>query len=477
MQLSFRDPHGQLLRSEDRVLRFVNAEGTKRLSSFLASGVAHRLTGTGHLVRTELVNDGLFYDLDLADSKLYDGLRSQYSAVVEHERIDFPNFPYEWSPGMLFEAAELTLKLAREISWEGFGLKDATPDNILFRGPKAVFVDMLSFEPRDERDPTWLPYAQFVRTFLLPLLVNKYFDLTPGQIFLSNRDGLTPEAVYGMCSLLQRVRPPFLTLVTIPTLLGGRGSATELYKPKKSPTPEHAQFILANLFRRLGRQLLAAKPSVTGSSAWTGYEKNNKVTSAGYVEFKKAFVNEVLSERGPKRVLDIGCNTGGFSEIAARNNADVVAIDTDAKVVDMVWRSANAKSLRILPLVVDIARPSPNVGWRNNENASFIERSKGSFDAVMMLAVIHHLLVTERIPLAEIISLACELTTSDLIIEFVAPDDEMFQQIVRGRAELHKDLTREFFEKTCSERFHIIKSRQTPRPSRWLYHLRKRLQN
>src|SRR5258708_9191659 len=288
MQLSFRDPHGQLLKSEDRILRFVNAEGTKRLSSFLSSGVAHRLTDTGHLVRTELVKDGEFSDF--ADLKLYDGLRSQYSAVVEHERINFPNFPYEWSAGMLFEAAELTLNLAREIAYEGFGLKDATPDNILFRWARPVFVDMLSFEPRDARDPTWLPYAQFVRTFLLPLLVNKHFDLTPGQIFLPNRDGLTPEAVYEMCGFLQRLRPPFLTLVTIPKILSRRGSAMELYKPKKSATSEHAQFVLSDLFRRLGRQLRKARPSGTHTSGWTGYAQNNKANSSEYFWMKRCLV-------------------------------------------------------------------------------------------------------------------------------------------------------------------------------------------
>ena len=82
-----------------------------------------------------------------------------------------------------------------DIRDDGIGLKDATPYNILFRGPDPVFIDVLSFERRNPGDPTWLPYAQFVRTFLLPLLANKYFGLGLDQILTTRRDGLEPEEV------------------------------------------------------------------------------------------------------------------------------------------------------------------------------------------------------------------------------------------------------------------------------------------
>ena len=71
----------------------------------------------------------------------------------------------------------LTLRLALDLLPEGFGLKDATPYNVLFRGPDPVFVDALSIERRDAGDPTWLAYAQFVRTFVLPLVANRRFGL------------------------------------------------------------------------------------------------------------------------------------------------------------------------------------------------------------------------------------------------------------------------------------------------------------
>jgi hypothetical protein len=91
-----------------------------------------------------------------------------------------------------------------------------------------------------------------------------------------------------------------------------------------------------------------------------------------------------------------------------------------------------------------------------------------------MLAVVHHLLVGERIPLDEIINLAAELTTNILIIEFVAPDDSMFRRLTRGRDALFSDLNPAVFEKACLRRFEIVRSQHVDHTNRWLYLLRKK---
>ena len=139
-----------------------------------------------------------------------------------------------------------------------------------------------------------------------------------------------------------------------------------------------------------------------------------------------------------------------------------------------MWRNARQEKLEILPLAVNLTRPSPGTGWRNQECASFLDRARGKFDAVLMLAVIHHMLVTERVPLADIIDLAAELTTNLLVIEFVAPDDSMFQRLTRGREELHKDLTPELFETQCGRHFEIVRMQHVEGTTRRLYLLRKR---
>jgi hypothetical protein len=91
-----------------------------------------------------------------------------------------------------------------------------------------------------------------------------------------------------------------------------------------------------------------------------------------------------------------------------------------------------------------------------------------------MLAVIHHMLVTERVPLPDILNLAAELTTDLLVIEFISPEDSMFKRLTRGREELHKDLTRELFEELCRQRFDIVRFQHLEGTTRWLYLMRRR---
>jgi SAM-dependent methyltransferase len=221
------------------------------------------------------------------------------------------------------------------------------------------------------------------------------------------------------------------------------------------------------------RKLAATAPRAGRTSTWSDYMDKNDY-SQDYFPLKQAFVSATMREERPERVLDVGCNTGHFSAIAARAGASVVAIDYDPVVVGEVWRQANAENLDILPLVVNLARPTPSIGWRNTECASFLDRARGQFDAVLMLGVIHHLLVSERIPLAEVISLAAELTTNALVIEFVAPKDPMFRRLTRGHDHLYTHLTKEVFEETCCRYFDLVRSERLDQTSRWLYLMKKK---
>ena len=471
---SFRDPAGRLFAIDGRIIRIVNSHAVPDLLKFLESTTAQTFIASGRLVRSKileatnargLLNTGEINLLNPADN----------SIVVEHEKVPFQNFPYEWSAEMLHSAAGLTLDLAESLLDEGLGLKDATPYNILFRGAEPVFVDLLSFEHRDPGDPIWIPQAQFERTFLLPLLVNKYFGVQLDQILVVRRDGLEPEEVYRLSGFLQRLLPPFLSLVSIPTWLGTKHNQDDhsIYGDKTIPDVEKARFILKSSLKRLRRILNKLAPNGTNTSAWSDYATSKNNYSVANAAAKTKFVEDVIAEFKPKRVLDVGCNTGLYSAVAAKSGASVVAIDSDAVVLGETLRRAGSEGLDILPLLVNLARPSPAIGWRNSECPAFLDRARGAFDAVLMLAVVHHMLISERIPLEEIIDLSAELTTDILIIEFVAPDDSMFRRLTRGRDHLFADLTSEVFELTCKRKFYISRSQNLEGSRRWLYLLRK----
>jgi SAM-dependent methyltransferase len=472
---SFRDPAGSCCVARGRVLRALDATGTGELEAFLSTSLARELVSTGRLVRTRRLEANEAEALQgSADWQPLFAERT-WQAVYEHERIPFTSYAYEWPPQMLWQAARLTLDLAQEALEHNYGLKDATPYNVLFRGTNPVFIDVPSFKPRVPGDPVWRAYGQFVRTFLLPLLVNRRWGLPLGDIFRTRRDGLQPQEVYRFCGLLDRVKPLFFSLVSMPTWLSGRARASgeRLYEERKLSDPEKAKFIVGTLFRQLSRGLDSLKPDSSGNSVWTSYMEANSYTDANFTA-KEKFVDAVLSEFKPTRVLDAGANTGHFSARAAKAGAEVVAIDVDPACVGRMWQRAQAEKLNILPLVADLSRPAPALGWRYRECASFLARAEGAFDCVLMLALIHHLLVTERIPLEQILSLASELTTSLLVIEFVGAEDTMFRELTRGREHLHVNYNRAAFEAACAEHFEIVRSLPLPGTQRQMYALRRK---
>ncbi|MCB0219851.1 MAG: class I SAM-dependent methyltransferase [Chrysiogenetes bacterium] len=462
---SFRDPGGRVVRAGDRVLRLLNESGAAEFEAFAASACAKKLAGEGKLVGARR--------LDAAPAGLAE---SPPAMCLEHDAIWFPSYPGEWPPEMLHAAGVLTLDLMEQSLGEGFGLKDATPHNVLFNGPAPVFVDWLSFEKRDALDPLWLAQAQFARTFLLPLLAWKRLGLPPHEALLVHRDGIEPAQLYKMLGWWGRVRPPALGLVSMPTWLSGKAEqeGEQLYSPRRENDPKKARFILDFALRGLKKKLTRVAPQAARDSVWSGYME----TRPGHYEAetfaaKEAFVGDALKSVGPAHVLDVGCNTGHFSEIAAKAGAQVVGIDLDPVVVGMTWRRASGKSLNIQPLVVNLAQPTPALGWRNAECASFLERAAGRFELVLMLAVVHHMLVSERVPLEEIVDVVAELSTDAVVIEYVDPADPMFRRIVRGRENLHAGLTPERFEAAWKARFEVARSEKIGQ-TRALYLMRRR---
>jgi SAM-dependent methyltransferase len=454
--VSFRDPCGRTFVGADRVIREVQPSGWPTLQAFLKTALCEELVGNGALVSTKTLSEG------------------ERFSVVEHEKIPFPSYAFEWAPEMLEAAGHLTLDLTERSLEYGFGLKDASPSNVLFLGPRPVFIDVLSFERRLPGDPLWLPYGQFVRTFLLPLLMDRRLDVSLQSTFLANRDGLEPETIYHASGLTRRFRSPFFSLSTLPTWLGRtkKGKSVETCK-QRTVSDDRAQFALGRLYRTARKQLQQSAKGQSRETRWTPYEHECPYASHQIVE-KRTFVESVLKKYRFRRVLDVGCNSGTFSRLASQLGSDVVAIDSDRAVIGRLWEKARSEKLSILPLVIDIARPSPAAGWRNLENESFLDRSRGYFNCILLLGILHHLLVTERIPLDSILELAADLTTHSAVVEYIGRDDPMFQALLRGRDHLHHDFTPLRFEEACEKRFRVIEKMGIPDSSRVVYLLRKK---
>ena len=410
-------------------LRHVRAGAAQEARQFLDSKLRARLEASGELVASELVRPGE-NGVEKPDE---DG-----GFWLRHPRIDPISYPWEWTPAQWRAAAELTLDVAGKAIDAGWTLKDATPLNVVFAGPRPVFVDVLSFEPRKPYSTVWRAYGQFVRTFLLPLVAAKYLDW-PLQTTLFWRDGYEPAMLARALPLRHRLNPNLLDVVTLAAMLEGKGSGKP--RPENPKTdPELARHILRRRLARLAKQIRGVAGG-ENSSEWRSYNQSASHYQQADVEAKQAFVRGVLESLRPAEVLDIGANTGTYSLMAARAGAKVVALDNDSAALEALFRVAAGEKRPVTALMANIARPTPAAGWRNREHLSLLDRLRGKFDLVLMLAVIHHLILREQAPLAYIAELVAELTRRWLVVEWVPPADPMYQEWLRGREELYGHLS------------------------------------
>lgn len=452
---TFRDPSGSLRFEGDRVIRQVRPESAPGALEFLPSPRAQEWVGQGRLIETR------FLDTDAGE------------LTLEHPRVFFPSYPWEWTPSAWMAAAELTLDLCDGLLEQGLILKDATPLNVLFQGTQPIFVDVLSIEHRDPASPLWLAYAQFVRTFLLPLLAWQTLGWPLGTS-IQRRDGYEPGDLAPWLGRWQRWREPFRSLVSVPLMLEkntGAGKTAEIR--------QDSEIALQTLRRNLGalrKHLHRLKSSLQGegnASRWGDYAVAADHYSSEDRDRKAAFVRDALTAARPTHVLDLGANSGVYSRIAAECGASVVAWDTDLPATEQNWRVAREQRLPIQPLLVNPARPTPAVGWRNRESLSLLDRARGRFDCVLMLGLIHHLLMAEQIPLDEIAALLRELTTQWAVVEWVPRSDPRFEDLLRGRGALYGHLDEAAFLNAATRRFAVERREALPN-GRVLFLLRAR---
>jgi SAM-dependent methyltransferase len=415
----------------------------------MRSDLAQRWMADGRMVSTE-IKDG----------------SSETPVTLEHEPVFFPSYPWEWAPRQWISAAALTLDLCEDAVTAGFILKDATPLNILFSGTRATLVDVLSVKTRDTHNPLWIAHGQFVRTFLLPLAAYRHLGW-PLWSTQNRRDGYEPGDLVRWLPMLGRWRQPLRSLVTIPHLLEKSANGFRV----NEVSAEASSFALKRLLRSARGKLNALVPTAR-RSRWSDYTKTARHYDDADHDAKKSFVRTALERIQAAHVLDVGANTGLYSRIAAESGAAVVAWDTDVQATDLNWQSAHDKKLPILPIVADFARPTPAVGWQNRENAGLLERSQGKFDCVMMLGVLHHLLITDQIPLPAILRQALQISKKWALLEWVPQGDSQFDGLCRGREALYSHLTEEYFADSLA-RFGRVVNRQNLPNGRSLWLLEK----
>ena len=202
-------------------------------------------------------------------------------------------------------------------------------------------------------------------------------------------------------------------------------------------------------------------------STWSHYASQSPYQAAD-AERKAAFVRQIVSSRRWTLVWDIGCNTGIFSRIAAEHACYVVALDADQVAIERFYQALKAdRHTKILPLLANVADPSPNLGWRGSERKPLQERAKP--DLVLCLALAHHLVISANIPLGDLVDWLADLG-ADVIIEFITKSDPMVQVLLHNKEDQYADYEQEYFERRLSSRFTIARQETLASGNRILYH-------
>src|SRR5690349_11660143 len=203
-----------------------------------------------------------------------------------------------------------------------------------------------------------------------------------------------------------------------------------------------------------------------GGTEWGNYYDITNYSDAAF-EHKKQLVGEWTKRIQPQQVWDLGANNGVFSRVASDAAPYVVSFDIDPTAVEQNYRQVKVeKNEKVLPLLLDLTNPSPALGWANRERNSFGER--GPADLVLALALIHHLAISNNVPLLQLADFFAE-TGKWLVIEFVPKSDSQVQKLLASRRDIFPDYTREGFERAFSASFRTIKTESVGDSERLLY--------
>lgn len=189
--------------------------------------------------------------------------------------------------------------------------------------------------------------------------------------------------------------------------------------------------------------------------------------SEGAFQHKKQLVGEWAGRVKPAFVWDLGANNGAFSRLVAETGAYVVSSDIDPAAVEQNYRQMKSDKVEnLLPLLLDLTNPSPSIGWANQERDSFSAR--GPADMLLALALIHHLAISNNVPLPQLADFLSQLGKW-LVIEFVPKSDSQVQKLLVSREDIFPNYTREGFEAVFKERFNIAAAMNVRESERVLY--------
>lgn len=436
---SFRDPFGKVFSRDGDIFRSIFELGAKDYVSARDTGVYDKLIADGLLIPHEEVS------LNSAPGKPVYCLR--------HPPLPMVSYPWEWPFSMLKDAALLHLEVMEILVPKGFWLRDASAFNVQYDGSRNRLIDTLSVGRRIPESP-WVAYGQFCSHFLAPLTMAAYCDIRTLSLWRNYIDGYPLDLATNILSFWRRYRPGLFMHLTLHARMQRLADRKEhIGKAKSDKKPVVTDRGLIGLVKSLRRTIEGIKWKRV-SKVWEEYD-TIRTYKDDDVARKSEYVDRIVKRLEPKMVWDLGANTGEFSCIAASHGSFVVSIDGDPACTEHLYQrlSHESKIRGVLPLTMDLANPSPALGWNSSERFSL--RDRGPADLALALAVIHHLVLSSCIPLSLIAEWFGSLS-KHLLVELIPPTDPMVQKLLENRGDEHLPYNFDVFQSSFGEVFDFL---------------------
>jgi ribosomal protein L11 methylase PrmA len=450
---SFRDPSGHVFLQGERVLRTVVGRAAADYEFVRDQGLLERLAEQRRLVASTEVDPGLL------------GPAPDVRYLLEHARIGYVSFPYEWSFPALKAAALLHLDLHIELLEKGVTLSDASAYNVQFEGARPIFIDVLSL--RRYRDGEyWLGHRQFCEQFLNPLLLRALAGVPHNAWYRGSLEGIDVLEIERLLPLRRKLSWNVISHVVLQAKLHRAAIEKPQAKIQKVRERQLSRTAFRGLLTQLRRWIAKLEPADTGPTVWGTYAESHGYGSEEE-RAKRRFVAEFVERTRPRLLFDLGCNTGDYAALALEAGAgSVVGFDADQRALETAFARATAENLPFLPLYLDAANPSPDQGWQQTERAGFGRRAKA--DAILALAFEHHLAIGRNVPLDQTVAWLTGLAPSG-VIEFVPKTDPTVHRMLALREDIFPDYDEAAFTRCLSRAARIVRSETVSAHGRRLF--------
>ena len=451
---SFRDPDGFVFQHQGKTYRQINHSYSNTYEMLMKSGLYDNLIKSNLLIQ----------HYGAAVSPLHEEIAFK---VILPEQIDFISYPYEWCFSQLKRAALTTLEIQKRTLDFNMSLKDSSAFNIQFHQGNALLIDTLSFESYQEGKP-WIAYRQFCQHFLSPLVLMAYRDVRFGRLCQLFIDGIPLDLASKLLPARTYLKPAILINIHLHAGAQKRyaSRSVDLTAETKQVSKQSILGLINNLEKIVSNLRLRSS-----QTEWEDYHETHAYTGES-VEHKRNIVAGFLDRINPQVVWDLGANIGYFSRIASERGISTCAFDFDHGAVERNYtETVEQKETHLLPLVMDLTNPSPDIGWANHERLSLVNR--GPVDAVMALALIHHLAISNNVPLEQIADFFSRLGKW-LVVEFVPKQDDQVKRLLKSRVDIFPNYNREQFEYTFKNYFNIVDMVNIKNTERYLYLMEKK---